>query len=68
MQGGSLQSVYAIIEEMADLNITVKVSYAKRMIELQMAVADSVAALKLRLEQETGVSVGRQRLFLKGTD
>ena len=47
--------------------MTVKVSYGKRILELQLHPTDSIAALKQRLEQETGVSVPRQRLFLKGT-
>lgn len=57
---------WIIIDEMAD-SLIVKVSYAKRLLELQLSPSDSISVLKHRLEQETGVSVPRQRLFLKGT-
>lgn len=49
-------------------SLTVKVSYGKRLLELQLSPTDSISVLKLRLEQETGVSVLRQRLFLKGKE
>jgi len=62
----SASTPWIIIDEMAE-SLIVKVSYGKRLLELQFSPSDTISVLKLRLEQETGISVPRQRLFLKGT-